>query len=73
MVAAIARGLVEHPEAVQVDEVDDRDTTIVELNVAQGDMGRVIGRGGRVANSLRTLVRGAAAARGDRARLDIVD
>lgn len=73
MVATVARGLVDEPDEVRVEEVRDDDTTTVELYVAQTDLGRVIGRGGRIAHSLRTLVRGAARARGERARLDIVD
>jgi hypothetical protein len=61
----IARRLVEHPDAVAVETVDDGDTVVYRLLVAPEDVGRVIGRQGGIARALRTLVR-ASGARGDR-------
>jgi predicted RNA-binding protein YlqC (UPF0109 family) len=64
LVEYIAQALVEDPEAVSVKEVRGANVTILELHVAQADMGRVIGKDGCVANAMRTLLR--VAARDDR-------
>lgn len=70
----LARGLVDEPEQVSVEQFEEDDGTIVlELCVAEGDYGRVIGRGGRTANALRTLIRAAATPQERRVLLDIVD
>jgi predicted RNA-binding protein YlqC (UPF0109 family) len=70
----LARGLVENPDAVHVTEVQDDDgATVLELSVAQDDYGNVIGRGGRTASALRTVVRTAAVRRERRVFVDIVD
>jgi predicted RNA-binding protein YlqC (UPF0109 family) len=70
----LARGLVENPDDVQVDEVEESDGTIVlELSVAEGDYGNVIGRGGRTASALRTVVKAAAVKDKRRVFVDIVD
>ena len=70
----LARGLVENPDGVQVDEVEESDGTIVlELSVAEGDYGSVIGRGGRTASALRTVVKAAAVKDKRRVFVDIVD
>jgi predicted RNA-binding protein YlqC (UPF0109 family) len=70
----LARGLVEHPDEVRVREVGDQDdATVLELSVADGDYGSVIGRGGRTASALRTVVKTAAAKDGGRVFVDIVD
>jgi predicted RNA-binding protein YlqC (UPF0109 family) len=70
----LARGLVEHPDAVRVSETQDDDGgTVLELSVAQGDYGNVIGRGGRTASALRTVVKTAAVKRKRRVFVDIVD
>lgn len=70
----IARGLVEDPDQVEVEEFEEDDGEIVlELTVAPDDMGKVIGRRGRVARALRQLVRTAAAREGLHATVDIVD
>ena len=70
----LARGLVEEPDAVRVREVQEDDGDIVlELSVAQDDYGSVIGRGGRTASALRTVIKTAAAKRGGRVFVDIVD
>jgi predicted RNA-binding protein YlqC (UPF0109 family) len=70
----LARGLVEHPDAVEVSETEEEDGTIVlELSVADGDYGSVIGRGGRTASALRTVVKAAAVKQRRRVFVDIVD
>ena len=68
----LTRALVEHPDAVRVDEIEEDDDLVYEVTVAEDDLGRVIGRGGRVAKALRTVAR--AAAQDDRRVLvDILD
>jgi predicted RNA-binding protein YlqC (UPF0109 family) len=70
----LAQGLVDHPEEVSVEQFEEDDGTIVlELCVADGDYGQVIGRGGRTAQALRTVVKAAAAGEKRRVLLDIVD
>jgi predicted RNA-binding protein YlqC (UPF0109 family) len=70
----LARGLVEQPDAVRVTELEENDgSTLLELAVADDDYGKVIGRGGRTAAALRTVVKFAAARNGRRAFVDIVD
>ena len=73
LVAFVARALVDHPDAVEVSEVEERDATVLELRVAPGDLGKVIGRGGRTARALRTLVSAAASRARRRIVLDILD
>ncbi|MCL4239206.1 MAG: KH domain-containing protein [Anaerolineae bacterium] len=72
LVEYIAKSLVEDPSQVQVTETTQSGTTILELQVAQDDMGRIIGKNGRVANAMRVLVRVLASQRGKRVTLDIV-
>lgn len=72
LIEFIAKSLVDHPDEVKVTEVDGGGSTVVELHVAQEDMGRVIGRSGRVANAMRALLRVQAAKRGKRVSLEIV-
>ena len=73
LVEYLARRLVESPEAVSVDEVDEDGALVIRLHVAEEDLGRVIGRSGRIARALRTLVR-AGGAHGDRrVLLEIVE
>lgn len=69
MVAALARGLVDNPDRVEVTSEDG----VISLYVAEEDLGQVIGRGGRVARALRTVLRAAGTARGERVTLEIVD
>jgi predicted RNA-binding protein YlqC (UPF0109 family) len=70
----LARGLVEHPDAVEVNEVTEDDGTIVlELSVDEDDYGSVIGRGGRTAGALRAVIKAAAVKDKRRVFLDIVD
>ncbi|MDD2215126.1 MAG: KH domain-containing protein [Eubacteriales bacterium] len=60
LVEAIAKSLVDHPEAVDVKEVDGRTATVIELRVAPEDMGKVIGKQGRIAKAIRTVVKAGA-------------
>ena len=70
----LARGLVEDPDAVHVEEVEEVEgEVILELEVAEEDLGRVIGRGGRVANALRSVIKAAAVPAEKRAIVDILD
>ena len=69
----VARSIVDDPEGVAVDVGETRSGIRLSLRVAQGDMGRIIGRRGRTAQALRTLVRAAAARDGQEASVDIVD
>jgi predicted RNA-binding protein YlqC (UPF0109 family) len=73
LVEYLARRLVESPDAVEVEEVEEDGALVIRLRVAEDDLGRVIGRGGRIARALRTLVR-ASGAHGDRRlMLEIVE
>ncbi len=69
----LARGLVEDPGQVQVNEVEEDDATILELSVGEDDYGNIIGRGGRTAAALRTVIKTAAVKQGRRVFVDIVD
>jgi len=68
----LACQLVAHPDEVTVTEVETAEGVVLELRVAEGDVGRVIGRGGRTARALRTVVRAAAVREGRRANVEIV-
>ena len=61
LVEVIAKALVDHPEEVSVNEKKEGRTTVLELHVADGDMGKVIGKQGRIAKAIRSVVKGAAA------------
>ena len=65
LVKLIATSLVDHPELVQVKTVDNPDSVIIELSVGPDDMGKVIGKQGRIAKAIRTVVK-AASARSDK-------
>jgi predicted RNA-binding protein YlqC (UPF0109 family) len=69
----IAKSLVDHPDEVVVDEVRHGNHVTLELRVAKDDMGRVIGKNGRVANSIRTLLRVAAERDGSQVTLDVME
>jgi predicted RNA-binding protein YlqC (UPF0109 family) len=74
LVAELARRLVDEPDAVRVEEVEEPDGTLVlQLFVAEGDVGKVIGRQGRLARALRTIVRAGGVEAGRRVQLEIVD
>jgi predicted RNA-binding protein YlqC (UPF0109 family) len=69
----LARSLVEEPDAVKVTEVDEDGDVVLELEVADDDLGRVIGRGGRIANALRTVIKASATRAEKRVIVDILD
>jgi predicted RNA-binding protein YlqC (UPF0109 family) len=73
LIEYIAKSLVEHPEEVQVRETGGGSRLRIELSVSKDDMGRVIGKGGKVANSIRTLLRVAAERDGKQATLDVIE
>ncbi len=69
----IARNLVDNPDAVTVEEVERDDETVFQLRVAPNDMGKVIGRHGKIAKEIRILMRSVAQKQGKRISVDIVD
>ena len=69
----LARQLVDEPDAVRVERVDEDDTVVLRLHVAQEDLGKVIGKQGRIARALRTIVRAGSAREHRRVQLEIVD
>ncbi|MGH7453342.1 MAG: KH domain-containing protein [bacterium] len=69
----IIKHLVDKPNEVQVNEVDGERTVVYELRVGQGDMGKVIGKHGKTAKSIRTLLAAASAKAGKRAVLEILE
>lgn len=69
----IAQNLVEHPEQVSVSQFEDEGETVLELRVAPEDMGKVIGRQGRIAKEIRALMRSVAQRQGKKLSVDIVD
>ena len=69
----IAQSLVEHPEAVSVSEFESAGETVLELRVAPEDMGKVLGRQGRIAREIRALMRSVAQRQGKKISVDIVD
>jgi len=71
LVEYLARRLVDEPDAVRVEEVERGGDTVIELYVAKDDVGKVIGRQGRIARALRTVVRASAARRSGRTLLEI--
>jgi len=68
----MARAVVNDPEMVKVEEVEGASMIVLELSVSPDDMGRIIGKDGRVANAMRTLLRTSAAKDGKRVNLEIV-
>ncbi len=73
LVQYIAQSLVDDPSKVEVSETEENGQVRLELRVAKEDMGRIIGKGGRVANSIRVLLRVAAAREGKRVTLDVLE
>jgi len=69
----MAKNLVDDPEAVTVNEIAEEDGTVLELHVASADMGKVIGRQGRIAKEIRTIVKTVAQRSGDKVTVEIVD
>ena len=73
LLAELARRLVDEPDAVRVEQVEEEDgSLLLRLHVAEGDVGKVIGRQGRLARSLRAVVRAGGVAAGRRLQLEIV-
>lgn len=73
LVQYLAKSLVTHADAVEVKETERDDTTVFELKVAKEDLGRVIGRQGRTAKSIRTLLNAAASKTNRKVALEIVE
>ena len=73
LVEFIVKSLVDQPDEVRVAEVQSRATIILELSVARPDMGRVIGKGGRIINSIRRLLQVAATKQGKRVSLELIE
>ena len=69
----MAKNLVDHPDAVTVTEIEGEDCKVLELRVAEGDMGKVIGRQGRIAKEIRTIIKTVAQRTGDKVTVEIVD
>ena len=72
LVEVIAKSLVEHPEEVVVTEKESGKSTVIELKVAQSDMGKVIGKQGRIAKAIRSVVKAAASKIDKKVIVDIV-
>ncbi len=72
IVEVIAKSLVDHPESVEVSEKQDGDQLVLELRVAEDDMGKVIGRQGRIAKALRTVVKAAATRENRKVTVEII-
>ncbi len=73
MLLFLTRALVETPDAVAVEEIEEDGDLVYEITVAEDDLGRVIGKGGRVANALRTIAKAAAVREDRRVLVDILD
>ena len=69
----MAKNLVDNPDAVTVEEVTDEEGKVLELHVAEGDMGKVIGRQGRIAKEIRTIIKTVAQRTGEKVTVEIVD
>lgn len=72
LVETIAKSLVDYPDQVQVNEVEGNQSIIIELRVAQDDMGKVIGKQGRIAKAIRTVVKAAATKANKRVVVEII-
>jgi predicted RNA-binding protein YlqC (UPF0109 family) len=73
LVEFLARALVDDPDAVEVEEIEEDGDVVLEITVAEDDIGRVIGRGGRIANAIRTLAKAAAVREDRRVIVDILE
>ena len=69
----LVKALVEEPDAVEVEELEEDGDLVYEISVAEDDLGRVIGKGGRVANAIRTVAKAAAVRLDRRVIVDILD
>jgi len=73
LISYIAKSLVDHPEAVEVSEVEGEQTSVIELKVAKDDLGKVIGKQGRTARAMRTILNAASTKIKKRAVLEIIE
>lgn len=73
LVEVIAKALVDDPESVVVNEREEKKTTVLEVRVAESDMGKVIGKQGRIAKAMRSVVKAAAAKEDKKVIVDIMD
>jgi uncharacterized protein len=73
LVKYIAKALVDNPDEVSVNEVEGEQTSVIELRVAKGDLGKIIGKHGKTAQSIRTILSAASAKLGKRAVLEIIE
>ncbi len=69
----MAKNLVDNPDAVRVTEAEDEEGKVLQLRVAEGDMGKVIGRQGRIAKEIRTIIKTVAQRTGEKVTVEIVD
>lgn len=69
----MAKNLVDNPDAVTVEEQTSEDGNVLELHVAEGDMGKVIGRQGRIAKEIRTIIKTVAQRTGEKVTVEIVE
>lgn len=72
LVEVIAKGLVDNPDQVTVNEIEGNQSLIIELRVAQEDMGKVIGKQGRIAKAIRTVIKAAATKQNKRVVVEII-
>lgn len=73
LVSFIAKNLVDEPDSVKVESREEGDTVVISLSVAPGDMGKVIGRQGRIAKAIRTVVKAASVREDKKYMVDIVE
>ena len=73
LVEVVAKALVDDPESVVVNEREEKKTTVLEVRVAESDMGKVIGKQGRIAKAIRSVVKAAAAKEDKKVIVDIMD
>lgn len=73
LIETLAKALVDYPEQVKVTEVEGENTSVIELSVAKEDLGKVIGKQGRTARALRTILTAASAKVKKRAALEIIE
>lgn len=73
LIEYIAKALVDHPDKVQVSEIEGEQTTVIELNVAKDDLGKVIGKHGRTAKAMRVILNATATKLKKRSVLEIIE
>lgn len=73
LVEFIVKALVDHPEEVRISEVEGEQSVIYEIRVSQEDMGKIIGKQGRIARALRTIVKAAGAKKGKKTAVEILE